>query len=396
MINQIAKIHHPDSEMQKLFDDFCIRVSKWKNIGMDRDLPPIYHLKNGNYVIWSEKETSACNQSAWNESKAIQGSGWSHPFEIKPEDKENCLYYNDGVWNFYNRKNAKKNLKRGRTLQGSYFAFHSWWANNYGHTMHDTMPLLAYLKATLHESLRFLMLDVPVIKKIIKALDEGFYNRIEWINAEEVINISGDLFVTVPDSHPCIMAKNLMSHLKDWISASLPKPVERNNIIFYTRKNTTKYRVLNIENEENITQTLKKFLIDNKIDGNLIIFSGKDEDGNVLPIEEQISIFRSAHTIIGPHGTGLSNIMWCDFNSDTPIKLLEFCPGPVGYSSEVQYEFNGYHTVLRGLPIDYHIILYTPQSTANETFVDLSDFNQAIEKMLSNQYNKELENNNGL
>jgi len=382
MLNTTPKIHHPNSDMQKLFDDYAVRVSEWKDIGIDRDLPTIHCIKNGNYVIWSNLHSSPCNQSAWNESRVIQGSGWSDPFKINSEDRENCLYYNEIMWNDYNIKNLKKNPKT-RVLEGNYVGFHSWWPNNYGHTLQENLPLLAYLKATVNDSFRFLMLDTSAIKNIIKTFDENFYNRIEWIASGEIIRVAGNLIVPTPDHYPCIMAKNLMSYLIDWVSSSLPKPVERNNIIFYTRNNATIYRVLNLENERDVIECLKKFLIDNKIDGNLVIFSGKDENGNVLPVDEQISIFRSAHTIIGPHGTGTTNMVWCDFSSDSRIKLLEFCPGPIGYSHQVQQEFNGHHTVFRGLPLDYNIILYEPQSTQRETFVDLGDFNTALAALFS-------------
>jgi capsular polysaccharide biosynthesis protein len=311
----------------------------------------------------------------------IEGSGWSNPFEIKPEDKENCLYYSETLWNNHNQKNLKKNPKK-RLLKGNYVGFHSWWSNNYGHILHDNLPLLAYLKATLNESYKFIMLNSPVVKNIIKALDKNFYNRIEWIETGEIITVDGNLIVPTPDHYPCIMVNNLMSYFLEWSSNLLPKPLERNKIIFYTRRDTTKFRVLNSENEKKIVDSLKNFLTDNKVDGELIIFSGNDENGNTLPIDEQMSIFRSAHTIIGPHGTGLINIMWCDFDNDSPIKLLEFCPGPVGYSSQVQQEFNGYHNVLRGLPLDYHIVLYEPRSTPEETFVSLEDFSMAISEMI--------------
>ena len=373
------KIHHPNSDMQRLFDEYCVYVSKWKELGKDRDLPSMHCLKNGNYAIWSDACT--CDQSAWNQHCIIEGSGWSNPFETKPEDKENCLYIRDILWDNHNQKNLKKNPKK-RLLKGSYVGFHSWQSNNYGHILHDNHPLLAYLNATLNESYKFIMLNRPVIKEIIKALDNNFYDRIEWIENGEIVTVDGNLIVPKPDHYPCIMAKNLMSFFLEWSSRSLPKPVERNKIIFYTRRNTTNFRVLNAENEKEIVHSLKKFLADNKVDGELVVFSGKDENGNTLPIDEQISIFRSAHTIIGPHGTGLVNVMWCYFDDEPPVKLLEFCPGPVGYSSQVQHEFNGYHNVLRGLPLDYHIVLYEQRSTPEETFVSLDDFNVAIAEMI--------------
>lgn len=379
---QLPRIHHSDSAMQKQFDQYYVNISKWNNVGIDRELPVIHCLKNGNYAIWSDSCT--CNQSAWNEYETIKGSGWSNPFKIEERDENNCIYYIDNLWDKHKNENFKENPKI-RSLKGNYVGFHSWWSDAYGHIIHDSLPLLAYLKTTVNDSFKFLMLNKPVIKNILKTIDEQFYNRIEWIEVGEVISVEGNLIIPTPDHYPCVMAKDLMSYFSDWILKSLPKPVERNNIIFYTRNNTTKLRVLNLEHEQHVINNLKKFLLDNKIDGNLVIFSGKDENGKTLTVDEQISIFRSAHTIIGPHGTGLVNITWCDFDNEKSVKLLEFCPGPKGYSSQVHHEFHGYHNRLRGLPIDYHIILYKPHSTQTETFINLEDFNTALTEMFLNK-----------
>ena len=95
-------------------------------------------------------------------------------------------------------------------------------------------------------------------------------------------------------------------------------------------------------------------------------------------MKDQFDIFRKAHTIIGPHGTGLTNILWCDFFNEIPIKLIEFIPGDVGYSAQVQSPFNGYHNVLSGLPIDYRCIIYEPQSTQHETFINVKNLKSAL------------------
>ena len=117
---------------------------------------------------------------------------------------------------------------------------------------------------------------------------------------------------------------------------------------------------------------------DNQIEGDLVLFSGTNSDGSRVSIEDQFDIFRGAHTIIGPHGTGLVNIMWSDLYGDVPIKLIEFIPGDIGYSGEVQTPFQGYHNVLSYLPIDYHCLLYEKQSTNKETFINIDDLKSAL------------------
>ena len=61
------------------------------------------------------------------------------------------------------------------------------------------------------------------------------------------------------------------------------------------------------------------------------------------------------------------------------VKILEFIPSCE--SASVQRPFNGYHNVLHGLEMNYNHILYTDDSTINETKIKYKDLKNALNTM---------------
>lgn len=62
----------------------------------------------------------------------------------------------------------------------------------------------------------------------------------------------------------------------------------------------------------------------------LIIYNGKDENGNTLSVQKQFEIFSSADTAIGIHGSGLASTIWMDPGCHPPgkIKILDILSSP--------------------------------------------------------------------
>jgi hypothetical protein len=346
--------------MQSLYEEVC-REKYWgQGYGIDRELPRIDRLHKGNYVILDSG--SRPRQSAWDELSHIENiserSGWVFP----PSD--------------YNIKT---------TLIGDYVGFCSWFQGNYGHMMHDNLPYIAWLKSQVSDNCGFILLDRAINKDIIKSFDKEFYDRIYWAKLNEVVSVTGDLIVSTPDMHPCIMNINFMRHLVDWLQRKLPSPSGKRDVIYYERlrQNGVRHgRFMNADNNLEVISAINKFIRSNDVQGDLIVFSGTHKDGRRLSTKEQIEIFRSAHTIIGPHGTGLVNALWTDLQGESPINLVEFIPGPDGYSSQVQHSFNGYQTIFGGLNVSHHQILYEPESTNEEVFVNISHLNNALSEIL--------------
>ena len=113
----------------------------------------------------------------------------------------------------------------------------------------------------------------------------------------------------------------------------------------------------------------------------LVIFSGTDEDGNMLSIEDQFDIFSSADTAIGPHGSGLANIIWMDPRCNAGTKVLEFASS--SHSTSIQGgSFWGYYMLYGSLPwIDYHYMYYMEGSDEKNMHLDLVVLEQTLNEL---------------
>ena len=117
--------------------------------------------------------------------------------------------------------------------------------------------------------------------------------------------------------------------------------------------------------------------------------TGEDGEKRSMTLLEQFSLFRSASMAIGPHGTGLgemvvarvvgsgnyftnrlirvspakANIVWMDFNRDTSV--IEFVSGPFNSKDPNldKYRWRTQSFGYWGLPFNYHHLLFTPNST---------------------------------
>jgi len=360
-------------DIQNQFINVCTQqyLEAGIKIGLDRDFPTTTTLyKNANYAIWNGGPSVL--QSAWNDHQIVKGNGWVNPFKTEQSERKNFFGAMVNIpWSDYQTNEVKQNSKIIE-LTGDYAGFHTWWHNNYGHIIHDNLPYLTWFLSVIPEDYKILMLKSKVKQNMLKELDPKLLNRIVWINIGETIKIKGNLIVSTPDVHPCIMGNNFMQYFKKWITNC---KISRNpkDVIFYTRHGTTNRRVLDLNNEQTAINTIKTLMQKYNIQGELKIFSGQNGNQETLSIAKQIEIFSNAHTIIGPHGTGLINMIYSDLNK---VKILEFVPSVE--CGSVQRPFNGYHNVMHGLYLNYNHILYTDDSKFDKTFIKISDLENAL------------------
>lgn len=362
------------------YKDYCYEKLIGASIGKDREYPTLHVLKNGKYAIWNGG--ISWPQSAWNNSIEIEGAGWVSSSIIDDRDYKSTGWHEERGeftgfvnWPVYTKSKIKETSKIIK-LSGKYVGFHTWWSHNYGHILHDALPYFLWLKSQVSGDCKYIMLNDPVKKDIIKNLDLDLYNSIVWLNLGETAEIDGELIVSTPDMHPCIMGKKFQKYLKEWLNKCGEGKTKCGDIIYHSRHGTTNRRLLDQEHEKHIIETIKVLMEKNKIKGDLKIFSGKDSEGNTLSVEEQINIFRNAHTIIGPHSSGLINILYSNLDN---VNLVEFIPS---YEcAEVQEPFNGYHMAIQGLGINHNILLYTDDSVSEKTFIDIDDLHDALNKI---------------
>lgn len=290
---------------------------------------------------------------------------------------------------------------------GKYAAFSGWYVGNFGHYLHDHVSKIAWLKSLVSDDTKFLLPFHELHKKILTVVDDRFVKeRVIWVQYDETVHANeGSLTIMIPKlNYPFRggfpqTGTIFTEYLRRWLeeahwsskkstlaSSSSILGENKGKVIFYTRRGSTDRRVVESQLEEHLIQkTIIAMKRRGQTEKDLIIFSGHGEDGNILPLETQFELFSSADLVIGPHGSGLANVIWMDprcSSSKNRPKVLEFASS--GRSPSVQTgSYYGYWFLYGSLPwIDYHQLYYTSDSTDTEVFIDPQEFEETLNSML--------------
>jgi len=368
------KVHDTREAIAKEFYErlsWTIKAIKYN----DRTAPQIKVLKDGaNFAFWS-----SASASAWEERDgkimSIEGPGWIYP-----------------------RSDRKfKTIE----VEGDFAGFSSVFPHNFGHIIHDHLPVVAWFLTKVHPTTKFILHydpNHPVAQHIYKVVDESFYNRIVWVPYNTIVHVKrGSLNVLVVDKVPTVMGTIFMSSLRKWLIASHPEANDdidtihpHGVVIFYSRvaaSNVLHGRIVEPDHEVEIIRHIKQAMIHYGRREDFVVYNGMNPDGTNMSLNDQFKLFRRAKSVIGPHGSGLANMVWLNFehagsSCEKRPKVLEFVSGPD--SEQVQHRggrYNGYNLIFRGMPIDYHNILYTKESSKDFTLVHLEALDQALHSM---------------
>lgn len=282
-----------------------------------------------------------------------------------------------------------------------YFGF---FAGNYGNTLHENLPTVAYMREVLPPHTKFLLADdaAGMMRKLIGFIDPTFESRIVWLKQLQPATVTGGGTLTIslstntssgPESSG---AYNhiLVPYLRRWIAEQHPrsKNVPMNDgdrtVVFYSRAGTASERVLEKGHEQDVIASIERIKAEYGVANEVVVFTGHDPaTGDLLSLEQQMNIFRRAKYIVGPHGSGLSNVIWTDPNPpscEDRVKMLEFIPGTD--STQVQVLYNGYYWVLGGMPVEWSQILYAPNSTRHTSYVRIPELEDALRFMFGGEY----------
>lgn len=336
-------------------------------------LPEVGKMQNPNLVVWDTagELTSSC---MWvPNGTCVTTARW------------------DGIYRGWIAPPDHK-IQPNRTLVGNYSFYTSWFVGNYGHFLHDHLPSMAYLRRMAMDkygdNAKFILVDFGRYKELVNFTDPDFYKRVEWIKIGEVIRIEGEVTYLKPNVIPDRWGGHaLMTYLRDWMVEVHPfdqADFDANkHVIFYNRTGTADYRILDGEHEKQVVASIRAAMERNGLgDQEIFVFSGHDKNGVLLSMEEQFRIFRRASTIIGPHGSGISNMFWTNPNPkgcEARTKVLEFVPGPD--TAFVHAIYHGYYDMFKTLPLDYHQIFYQLPSTHETTFINITTLEKALDVM---------------
>ena len=279
---------------------------------------------------------------------------------------------------------------------GDYATYSGWYVGNFGHYIHDHVSKIAWLKDQVPSNTKFILPHLYLNEEIMKVVDDDFVKeRVIWVDYDETVHVpeNGSLTVMVPHKNTLFGAYPqtgtvFTEHFRQWLESahwkkSKKKSKKSKKVIFYSRgSGGTSRRIIDPLHEEEILAMIRSKMIQyGRKEDDLVIFSGTDEDGNMLSIEDQFDIFSSADTAIGPHGSGLANIIWMDPRCNAGTKVLEFASS--SHSTSIQGgSFWGYYMLYGSLPwIDYHYMYYMKDSESNAMHLDLVVFEQTLDDL---------------
>ena len=362
----IPKLYDRRKHQVKRYQIATVGTAKHFN-QYDEDLPQTQILEKAYYYVHRSGKLSQA--VAWTGNrKYVEGPGWYRMEELPPQ----------------------RDPPASRVLTGDYVAYTSWFEGNFGHYLDDHLPSIAYLRKVLPVSTKFLLVDTKLSRDVMRFLDPAFYrDRIEWIRMREAVWVEGNLTVNIPVAIPLMHGRGRPhDYLRDWVLEQHPTIPDRRTVVFYTRtsEDTHHKRIVDRAHERQIVDAIRAAMKKHNRTEELVVFDGlvynqQSRNYTTMPIAQQFQVFRSAKTIIGPHGAGmLGNLVWVDPFPETcrdRVQVLEFIPGPE--SRQVQTMYKSLFIRWRAWPVDFSVLLYTKESTHEKTFINLEYLNDALE-----------------
>jgi capsular polysaccharide biosynthesis protein len=327
---------------------------------------PFIALPEGKFVLWKQIYGGDTRYSAWSDvDGTVVGSRY---YYVRPH--EGSFEHDITV------ETAEK-----VTLQGDHFAMalEFNFAAHYGHFKHDVLPILAYYKSVLPANTKFILPYTAVMRDTLELIDPVFVReQVYWLQMNVIVSVvGGTLTVNHPQKTLFNKFHDLWNPLRAWMQEKMPPAVSKERTVIYykrTRTSSFKGRVFDEEQEQELLRRIQKAMSKYKRPEKLVIFSGNNPDGTKMTSKEQLDLFRSAATIIGPHGTGLGgNLLWADpapKDCASRVHVLEFITSDET-SAEVQQAWISHYRVYRGLPLDFHVLFYDTKSTNAATYIDL-------------------------
>ena len=193
--------------------------------------------------------------------------------------------------------NQQKPANRSVHLAGIYFVFTNVGFSNYYHVLTELLPRLEFYMPFKGK------VKLLVSEHIPSYLEEAF--KLLGLSKSDIqlirddVEYTADTLITIP------WGLNFIPERFEFIKTSLQKNAANadSKRIYVSRKSET---IRSITNEEEIVPILESY-------GFEMIESQK------LSLAEQIMIFSNAEILCGPHGAGLSNLLW--MNSPKMIEI---------------------------------------------------------------------------
>lgn len=221
-------------------------------------------------------------------------------------------------------------------LNGNYALVQNFWMGHYGHNAHDNLGRFEFFRQLFNNKIKFIVTEYEpgrheTTLQQLYCLNSFYKDNVIFLPPEKTLKINGLLFQAEREPAAGFTeSKMYCEYLRIGLNEQI-KTHKKNNkehIIFCPRVAETSAHG-RCNTEENIHKT--KELIESIIKRhdkpiNFSVFTNKKSNGDLMTIHEQKDFFKSATTIIGIHGTSLTNMMWADRLANyelPPLQIIE-------------------------------------------------------------------------
>jgi hypothetical protein len=191
-------------------------------------------------------------------------------------------------------------FRRKRLIKGDVFSLLGFWSGEFYHWFHDTLPRLWNSLPYLPAHTRFLIHGRPKPYQLDSLAVLGVpADRLEY-QADRGDAVVERLWFASPAGHSTFSAADTLGQIAGQLKAALGHgQLPGRPRIYVSRGKAASRRVLN---ESEIEPLLKRH------DFQVVLM----ED---IPFKQQVEICAKANVLIGPHGAGLTNLLYCAPNS---------------------------------------------------------------------------------
>lgn len=283
--------------------------------------------------------------------------------------------WDETLGNIYlgNIKGYKRDDIRSNIQKQSVLVFTGPWFDNYGHVLHDMLPILLYLDSYSTADM-IVCKSTHMIESLVK-LHGIKFSKIKFLKPKEKLPIVDcDLFV-LKFSHPTCRYTELSTNYKQ----TLDKNVDKNNVdnksallLYCSRNNSTDVkhsRQMDQVCENQIISKLRQLADEKGL--TFMIFTGQ-KNNKTMSHHDQLMLFRRAKIVVGPHGSAMANVIYLD-PKNHPI-VCEFTSGSENIVHNMQ-AFKKNYNYLNSFVFDelyqYFLIPFDMKSTNDVTCIDL-------------------------
>jgi len=251
--------------------------------------------------------------------------------------------------------------------------------NNYGHILHDYLPMLLYIDTHCSADV-IVSVCSPNIKSLIKTLGIKLKKTVFLHPGDQIEYRVRSINVF---DNKAYRVHRLSQRFKKMIDNHMDDayPTDNCNSLIYCTRNTSTDvrhgRLMDQQNEDEIISLLEQYTKTKNMD--FVIFNGQ-VDGKTMGHVEQLKLFREAKIVVGPHGSAMVNILY--LNPKNKPVVCEFTSGPnniIHGHGRYAKNYNSLFAHCFETIYDYYLIPFDLKSTTQITSVELDDIKQFLQ-----------------